>query len=68
MIKLFGKEYQLYSLLSWVIFVLSLIVIFLNVFNFIKFDHSLMNLNMVIGCILLIYSVYNLFIKNNSNR
>lgn len=65
MIELFGKRYQLESLILSVIFVCSLVVIFLNVFYFIKFDDSLMNMNMGIGCILLTYSVYNLFIRYN---
>ena len=61
MIELFGKEYKLSSLIFRVIFLCSLGIISLNVFYFIKFDESLMSMNMGIGFILFVYSVYNLF-------
>ena len=67
MLEIFGKEYRLDKLISSVILILSLVTICLNVLYFIKLDSSLINWNMGVGCILFIYSYWNLFVKTNKN-
>lgn len=63
MINLLGKNYQLSFLIFPVILLCGLGTILLNILYFIKFDESLMNMNMGIGCTLFAYSAYNLFVK-----
>ena len=53
--------------MSSVILILSLVTICLNVLYFIKLDSSLINWNMGVGCILFIYSYWDLFVKTNKN-
>lgn len=67
MLEIFGKEYRLDKLMSSVILILSLVTICLNVLYFIKLDSSLINWNMGLGCMLFIYSYWNLFVKTNKN-
>lgn len=65
MLELFGKKYQLNFIVFSFIFVISIAIILLNVTYFIWLGSSLMNLNMGVGCILVIYSYRNLFVKIN---
>jgi len=67
MIKLFGKEYTLNSLLYVFILVCSIIIIFSNILYFILFRESIFNWNMGLGVILFISSVLNLFSKKKKN-
>ncbi|SIO31729.1 hypothetical protein SAMN05878443_2348 [Carnobacterium alterfunditum] len=68
MIKLFGKEYTLNSLLYVFILVCSIVIIFLNSLYFILFKENIFNWNMGLGIILFISSVLNLFSKKKKNR
>ena len=67
MIELFGKNHQLGSIVFPVILVCGSVTIILNILYFIKFGSNLINLNMGMGCILFIYSYWNLFVKTNKN-
>ena len=67
MIKLFGKEYTLNSLLYVFILVCSIIIIFSNILYFILFRESIFNWNIGLGVILFISSVLNLFSKKKKN-
>lgn len=60
MIELFGKEYKFSSLIFPSVFLCSIVIVSLNIFYFIELDTNLMNMNMGIGFILLVYSAYNL--------
>lgn len=61
MIELFGKAYRLDRLLFSVIFIFSVVIISFNILYAVTLGSSIMNMNMGIGCILLIYSAYHLF-------
>jgi len=65
MIELFGKKYQLYFIGFSFFFIISIAIMLLNAFYFLRFGSSLMNLNMGMGCTLFIYSYWNLFVKTN---
>jgi len=65
MIELFGKKYQLAFIGFLFIFIASIIIVLLNIFYFIKFGSSVMNLSTGMGCILFVYSYWNLFVKTN---
>lgn len=63
MIEVFGKQYQLDTLIFCTIFIFSVGIIFLNIFYSLKFGTEIVNLNMGAGVVLIIYSGFNLFIK-----
>lgn len=63
MIELFGKQYQLDNLIFYVVLILSIGIICLNIFYYLKFKTDILNLNMGIGVVLVVYSSFNLFIK-----
>ncbi|WP_034536082.1 hypothetical protein [Carnobacterium inhibens] len=63
MIKIFGKEYAINSLLYGVTFVCSIIIIVLNSLFFIFLKESIFNLSMLTGILLFISSGLNLFSK-----
>lgn len=63
MIEVFGKEYRLSFFVFLVIGLSSLVIIFWNVFYFIKYGETVFTMNVRIGLILFAYSVYNLFLK-----
>lgn len=59
MIKIFGKEYELNTLLYGITFVCSIIIIVLNILFFILLKDSIFNLNMLTGILLFISSWLN---------
>lgn len=63
MIKLFGKEYPKNTVLYFISFVLSIILIFLNILFAILFSDSIFNLYMLTGVLLFLSSGLNLFAK-----
>ena len=63
MIEVFGKQYQLDTLIFCTIFIFSVVIIFLNIFYSLKFGTEIVNLNMGAGVVLIIYSGFNLYIK-----
>lgn len=63
MIKLFGKEYPKNTVLYFITFVLSIILIFLNILFAILFSASIFNFNMLTGVLLCLSSGLNLFVK-----
>lgn len=63
MIEVFGKQYQLDTLIFCTIFIFSVGIIFLNIFYSLKFGTEIVNSNMGAGVVLIIYSGFNLFIK-----
>ena len=67
MIKLFGKEYTLNSLLYVFILVCRIVIIFSNILYFILFKESIFNWNMGLGVLLFISSALNLFSKKKKN-
>lgn len=64
MIKILGREYKISYVVFPVIFLISLVIIFMNILYLIKFDKTVFNMNMGIGLVLFAYSVYNLFLKD----
>lgn len=63
MIEIFGKESRLDTLLYYIVWISSMLIIGLNIFYFLKFGSSLMNKNLLTGFVLLIFSTYNLYNK-----
>lgn len=63
MLEIFGKEFRLDTLIYLIVLISSIVIIGLNILYFLKFDASLINRNMVVSSVLLIFSAYNLFIK-----
>lgn len=63
MIKLFGKEYPMNNFLYFIAFVLSIIIIILNILFTILFSASIFNFNMLTGVLLFLSSGLNLFVK-----
>ena len=61
--KIFGKEYEVNSLLYGITFACSVIIIFLNILFFILLKDSIFNLSMLTGILLFISSGQNLFLK-----
>lgn len=64
--KIFGKEYEVNSLLYGITFACSVIIIFLNILFFILLKDSIFNLSMLTGILLFISSGQNLFLKNST--
>lgn len=63
MIKLFGKEYPKNTVLYFISFILSIILIFLNILFAILFSDSIFNFYMLTGVLLFLSSGLNLFVK-----
>lgn len=63
MIKLFGKEYPKNTVLYFISFVLSIILIFLNILFAVLFSDSIFNFYMLTGVLLFLSSGLNLFVK-----
>lgn len=63
MIKLFGKEYPKNTVLHFISFILSIILIFLNILFAILFSDSIFNFYMLTGVLLFLSSGLNLFVK-----
>lgn len=63
MIELFGRSYQLDKLIFSALFIISIVIIVLNITYRLAFDTRLMNMNMGIGCALFLYSYWTLFEK-----
>ena len=63
MIKLFGKEYPKNTVLYFISFILSIILIFLNILFAILFSDSIFNFYMLTGVLLFLSSGLNLFAK-----
>ena len=61
--KIFGKEYEVNSLLYGITFACSVIIIFLNILFFILLKDSIFNLSMLTGILLFISSGQNLFLE-----
>ncbi|MEK4948079.1 hypothetical protein [Carnobacterium sp. FSL W8-0810] len=63
MMRIFGKEYQKDSVLYFITFLCSIIIIFLNILFAVLFEDNIFNLNMLTGILLFFYSWKNLFLK-----
>lgn len=63
MMKIFGKEYQKDTVLYFITFLCSIIIIFLNILFAVLFEDNIFNLNMLTGILLLFSSWKNLFLK-----
>lgn len=63
MVSIFGNSYRLDTLISYVLFFLSIGIISLNLLYKLKFGTDIISINMGIGVVLLVYSSYNLFFK-----
>lgn len=61
--KIFGKEYQKDSVLYFITFLCSIIIIFLNILFAVLFEDNIFSLNMLTGILLFFYSWKNLFLK-----
>lgn len=63
--KIFGKEYQKDSVLYFITFLCSIIIIFLNILFAVLFEDNIFSLNMLTVILLFFYSWKNLFLKKN---
>ena len=61
--KIFGKEYQKDSVLYFITFLCSIIIIFLNILFAVLFEDNIFSLNMLTVILLFFYSWKNLFLK-----
>lgn len=61
MLEIFGKEFRLDVVAYSTIFFLSLVSTVLRVIYFFKYRENLIDLNMLVVSVLLIYSSYSLF-------
>lgn len=63
MMRIFGKEYQKDSVLYFITFLCSIIIIFLNILFAVLFEDNIFSLNMLTVILLFFYSWKNLFLK-----
>ncbi|MFW8598088.1 hypothetical protein ACR76M_07650 [Enterococcus innesii] len=63
MLKIFGKEYQLIRLASWLILVMGIIILGLNGLLSMVFDIPFIDHSTLVGIVLICYGYCNLFFK-----
>ncbi|WP_368901508.1 hypothetical protein [Oceanobacillus oncorhynchi] len=61
MVEIFGKKYHLENLIFPILFVLSILIVGVNVFYHLKFDANIWNWNMGAGAALFAYTWHQLF-------
>lgn len=67
MLKIFGKEYQLIRLASWLILVMGIIILGLNGLLSMVFNIPFIDRSTLVGSVLICYGYYNLFINKKND-
>ena len=62
MLKIFGKEYQLIRLVSWLMLVMGIIILGLKGLLFMVFEIPFIDRSTLVGIVIICYGYYNLFI------
>ena len=63
MLKIFGKEYQLIRLASWLMLVMGIIILGLKGLLFMVFEIPFIDRSTLVGIVLICYGYCNLFFK-----
>lgn len=66
MLKIFGKEYQLIRLVSWLMLVMGIIILGLKGLLFMVFEIPFIDRSTLVGIVIICYGYYNLFIDKKT--
>ena len=68
LLKIFGKEYQLIRLASWLMLVMGIIILGLKGLLFMVFEIPFIDRSTLVGIVIICYGYYNLFIDKKNDR